>query len=77
MNPDNRKNISESRNLDLCSFDMLLPSIHSEAPYVSNGGTILRKQRKKRKSENISKIGIFGNLDLISQNSEFDCVDSF
>ena len=41
------------------------------------GGTILRKQRKKRKSENISKIGIFGNLDLISQNSEFDCVDSF
>ena len=49
-------------------------SLHA---YKNSGGTILRKQRKKRKSENISKIGIFGNLDLISQNSEFDCVDSF
>ena len=68
----------------LCkSLTWLMISVISESPGSPRllrcpyGGTILRKQRKKRKSENISKIGIFGNLDLISQNSEFDCVDSF
>ena len=39
------------------------------------GGTILRNQRKKRKSEIISKFGISCNFKLISQNSKSDHVD--
>ena len=38
------------------------------------GSTILQKQRKKRKSENIrTKIRISCNLNLFSQNSECEC----
>mgnify|MGYP001486636457 CR=1 FL=1 len=44
---------------------------------VMTGRTKIRKQTQRRKDANISKVGIFSNLDSFAYLSHLDCVESF
>ena len=61
LHEDSSKTIEEIRKDLICQICEVRPR---------PGGTILRNQRKKRKSEIISKFGMPCNLNLISQNSK-------